>query len=312
MKQLSKKAVVVYAAVSAAAGLLLSVVRSLLSVSALDPGIEMYRMGSGADIMHIVFFCFAVLAFSVYIPARRGVPEVSLHRTEKGILFPTLFTAFMLLAYDIVLILNLVKEQFRSISPLLGKSPTSATGQSVVTLPSAIFLVLMIVAAIPASVYYFKCANAERSSKASLAGFATAPVVWFILFSLHTYFDFTLAFNSPVKIIRIISILSFLFYTIQEARYQVGAPIPALYFATGNLSVLFGLSVSISDAVLYGKGIIFLREGYLVPSFMFFFSLYVLFRLLSVGNAAAVGDTEESADAPAADTDAENDSTEIN
>ena len=313
MKQRSVRTTRLYALFSAAAGLLLGIARILISRTGMDPGIEMYRLDcTAANFLHIALIVCGVLAFSVMLPVRRNAPVIRCEKPSKPSMYFSLFTAFMLLAYDLILVLNLARDDFAGIGPLIGRTPLSMTGQATVTLASAIFLSLLILAAVPASVFYFKCAYVEQGKEGSFAGFSTAPVVWFILYALHNYFDPAVAFNSPVKVLRLVVILVFMLYAIQEARFIVGAPIPYLYYAAADLALLFGFMISISDAVLYAMNIISLPEGYLMPALAFFLTLYVLARVLSAEEApvsdavpAEPAEAEVSeADIPAADTSA--------
>ena len=314
MKKLSVRTTRLYALFSAAAGIILGIARILISRTGMDPGIEMYRLDcTAANVLHTAFIVCGILAFSVFLPARlKAAPVIRCEKPSKPSMYFSLFTAFMLLAYDLILVLHLARDDFAGIGPLIGRTPLSMTGQATVTLASAIFLSLLIIAAIPASVFYFKCAYVEEGKEGSFAGFSTAPVVWFILYALHNYFDPAVAFNSPVKVLRLVVILVFMLYSIQEARFIVGAPIPHLYYGAADLALLFGFMISISDAALYAMNIVSLPEGYLMPALALFLTLYVLSRVLSAQEAETAdavpaetaGAEASEAGTPAADTSA--------
>ena len=292
MKTLTRKQILGYTAFSAAAGLLLAAARAVISLSHLEPGIEMYAQGTVLPtILHtVIILCAIAVCTCALRPFSDNAAADDISAVSPLTQFAAMFTGFLLLAYDFYLIYGAAADNWAAIGPLIGKPQTAA-----VTLPSAIFTLSLMILAIPAAICFFK--TAQGNLKPSYPFFATITVVWLVMFALHAYFDASIAFNSPTKILRILTFLVLAIYAIQETRRSLDIPMPRIYFPTACLAVLLGLSHAVSDAVLLGAEKITLPEGYLGIAVELAYVLYILSRLLYLGMAkptpAAVAPDEE-------------------
>lgn len=278
MKTLSRKQILRYTAVSAAAGLLLAVVRIIVSMAYLEPGIEMYAHGTPLPaILHTaIILCAVAVCTAGFCRLYDNSAAANTAAASQLTLFSSMFCGFLLLAYDLYLIYDVASADWEAIGPLIGRAPTAT-----VTMASAAFTLLLMLFAIPAAIYFFK--TAQGSPKPSDPFFATATVVWLVLFALHAYFDASIAFNSPTKILRILTMLALAIYAIHETRRTLEIPMPRVYFPSAFLAVLLGLTHAVSDAVLLGAGKIALQEGYLGIAVELAYVLYILSRLLYLG-----------------------------
>lgn len=289
MKTPTKKLILGYTAFSAAAGLVLAILRSVISLSHLEPGIEMYAHGTLLPtVLHLVIALCAIAVCTVGLrplydnPATQKDAPIS-----QFTLFSSMFCGFLLLAYDLFLVYETASSNWDAIGPLIGRPQTAA-----VTLASATFTLCLMLFAIPAAICFLK--TAQGKIKPSHPFFETAVVIWLVMFALHAYFDASIAFNSPTKILRILTVLALALYAICETRRSLDIALPRVYFPVAFLSVLLGLTHAISDAVLLGAGKIVLAEGYLGIAVELAYVLYILARLLQlcVSKAPITADTE--------------------
>lgn len=279
MKTLSQKHILLYTALSLIAGLLLAVLRTVISDAALERGVELYAQGTVADdVLHIATaICVLILFSSMLLPYSRN-PAADIRRTSPLTVFAATFTGFMILAFDLILLYNNVRGNWVALAPLLGKPATGT-----VTMASAAFLFCLMLTAIPAAIFFFKVAAVDAWEKPSFPVFSTFSIVFFTLFALHVYFDTTTAMNSPMQIMRMLSLLSFVLYAIHETRRILGIPMPRWYFVFAFSALLFGTVVTLSDAILYVKGVIRLTDGFLGVAIGLAYLVYILSRLLYLG-----------------------------
>ena len=280
MKTLSRKQILGYTAFSAAAGLLLAGMRAAVSMAYLEPGIEMYKHGTPLPaVLHAaIILCAIAVCSAGFCRLRENTAAENTAAVSQFTTFSSMFSGFLLLAYDLYLIYEAASSNWNAIGPLIGRPPPAS-----VTMASAVFTLFLMILAIPAAIYFLKAA--QGTSSPSLPFFATTTVIWFVLFALHAYFDASIAFNSPTKVLRILTVLALAIYAIHETRRLLDIPMPRVYFPSAFLAVLLGLTHAISDAVLLGAGKIALQEGYLGIAVELAYVLYILSRLLYLGTA---------------------------
>lgn len=290
MKTLTRKQILCYTAFSVGAGLVLAILRTVISLAHLEPGIEMYAHNTVLPtILHtVIILCVLVVCSSgirrLYDnPAAEADAPIS-----QFTLFASMFCGFLLFAHDLFLIYETASANWDAIGPLIGRPQTAA-----VTMASATFTLCLMIFAIPAGISFLKTAQGNR--KPSHPFFETMVVVWFVMFALHAYFDASIAFNSPTKIMRILTLLALTMFAICETRRSLDTAMPRVYFPAAFTAVLLGLTHAISDAVLLGAGKIVLAEGYLGIAVELAYVLYILSRLLQlciVRNASVNADNE--------------------
>ena len=292
MKTLTRKQILGYTAFSAAAGLILAAARAVISLSHLEPGIEMYAQDTILPtVLHtVIILCAIAVCSAGFRSYADNSAADNIGAVSPLTQFASMFTGFLLLAYDFYLIYGAAADNWAAIGPLIGKPQTAA-----VTLASAVFTLCLMILAIPAAICFFK--TAQGNLKPSYPFFATLTVVWLVMFSLHAYFDASIAFNSPTKILRILTFLVLAIYAIQETRRSLDIPMPRIYFPSAFLAVLLGLTHAVSDIVLLASAKIALPEGYLGIAVELAYVLYILSRLLYLGTTKPKSaDTDEEAE----------------
>ncbi len=298
MKILSRKHILLYTAAAAILGLVFAIVRTAVSLSTLEPGIELYVQGSAADdILHaVIAVCVLLLCSSALLPFSDG-PTADIRRTSPLTLFAATFSGFMIVAFDLILLYDTAMDGWKALGPLLGKPPSGG-----ITMPGAVFLLCLMLSAIPAAIYFFKVAAAGACDKPSFPVFSTFTIVFFILFALHVYFDTTTAMNSPMQIMRMLALISFVLYATHETRRILGIAMPRFYFAFAFTALFFGTVVSVSDMVLYIKNAITLKDGYLGLAIQIAYVIYILSRLLVLGTVPSNATEAEAVKKELSDT----------
>ncbi len=202
--------------------------------------------------------------------------------------FSSMFMGFILCAFFFWRLRDLAGSHWTALAPLLGRRVSADSG---VTMASAIFTLCFLLSLLPAAIFFFKAAFLDgRISPA--AGFCAVFAVFFLaLLILYTYFDNTLAFNSQVKMLRLLTLICFALFAAQETRWLFGMPEHGRFFVTASLASMLGLTLAISDLVLFAQGKIALQDGYIAIALEIGYALYAFSRLLS----AAV---EKDADTP--------------
>lgn len=278
MKTLTRKQILGYTAFSAATGILLAAARAAVSLTSLESGIEMYAHGTVLPaVIHVLIVLCAIAVCTAGI--RRLCDNSAADNDappSQFTMFSAMFCGFLLLAYDLYLIYETASANWNAIGPLIGRPQTAA-----VTMASAVFTLCLMVFAIPSAIAFFKTAQGVR--RPSQPFFETMTVIWLIMFALHAYFDATIAFNSPTKILRILTLLALALYAIFETRRSLDIPLPRIYFPAAYLAILLGLTHGISDAVLLAAGKIVLPEGFLGIAVELAYVLYILSRMLYLG-----------------------------
>ena len=278
MKTPSRKLILIYTAIAMGAGLLMGIVRTVVSNLYLDTGIELYAPQSIPPIvMHVLLVLFAVIVCtSGMLPLHKNRAAVSMEAPSQLTLFSSMFTGFMLLAYDFFLIYDISADNWIALSPLFGRTPTGS-----VTLASASFTMLLLLFALPAAAFFLRAA--QGCQKPSQSVLCTLTVIWFVLFALRFYFDSAVAFNSPTKILRILAILTMAFYAIHENRRILGIAMPRIYFPATYLALFVCTVHLLSDVCLLASRKIVAQDGYIGLAVEFAYLIYILSRVLYLG-----------------------------
>lgn len=277
MKTISRKQLLGYTIFAVTAGIVLAIVRIYVSLDSLEPGIELYKQGEVADnILHGAVICIALLLFSCMLLPLKDNPAAEAKGTSPLTVFASTLCGFMMIAYDLIYIYDASKTNWAILGPIIGHPRSTWT----VAPASAFFALALMVLTIPAAIYFLKTASSKVKEKPSYAVFATFAIIWFILFALHAYFDSSTALNSPPKVLRILTLLSFIMYASHETRCIFRIALPRWYLSFAYLAVFLGTLNSISDLILYRKGYIHLSDGYLGIAVELAYVLYILSRLL--------------------------------
>lgn len=81
--------------------------------------------------------------------------------------------------------------------------------------------------------------------------FSIAPIIFFLLFATHIYFDTTLPLNAPNKVVDLLAIVSAMLFFTAEARLSLGREKWRLYISLGLLSAAFTAYSSLPALVNY-------------------------------------------------------------
>ena len=142
MKTPSRKLILIYTAIAMGAGLLMGIVRKVVSNLYLDTGIELYAPSSIPPIvMHVLLvFCAVIVATSGMFPLHKNHAAASMETPSQFTLFSSMLTGFMLLAYDFFLVYDISSDNWAALRPLFGHAPTgSVTLASAVPMPLIAF-----------------------------------------------------------------------------------------------------------------------------------------------------------------------------
>ncbi len=115
--------------------------------------------------------------------------------------------------------------------------------------------------------YYFAVAFSGKSKSNFITFLSFFPVIWTLLFLMCLYFDRSGVINSPVKVLRQVSLIVFMLYSLFESRASLGKSKPIIYFILSNLTVIFLSSAFVPE-------IIYILQGTLELTVEAVFSIY--------------------------------------
>ena len=197
-----------------------------------------YSLGSTAEtVTGWALFVATLLLFScVFLVKKnesRAIRAIAPGRTLSSLLFSLAGGAFVV--YSVWLALHLPPQY---------------------TLSSGVVYVVLFLA-IPCCAYFLFSAVSQSRKNPLLTILGFAPVLWFCFVVIHLYFDRTTAINNPVKTLVQLSLIVIMLFFLFELKCRVGKNGESLWFAFGLLSVLYGLSTSLSLLIAEGsKGIL--------------------------------------------------------
>jgi len=258
------------------------IARVLISAASLDTTTAHYAQGVAAPIiLHAaIAVFFAVLVCAAFLIPKKELPSAYTSLSQDTVT-ASVFVAFLMLAYDGVLFLRRMANSSTNAMVLVDNGNGTTAGK--------LFAYFLLIIAVPAALYFlllaFKSKRIDGVLKApdgAAFGILSAmPLLWCIAFVLNTYFENTIAFNSPIKVFRILVMLVLMFFAIQDSRMVIGIPMPRLYLISALFAVFFAPLHAVSEAILYAKGYIFLSEGYLSLGVELCYAFYILTRLFA-------------------------------
>ncbi len=130
-----------------------------------------------------------------------------------------------------------------------GKNIISTVTDPAMTTIEKLKLTCVIVAVL-VSIYYFSAALSGKTKSGFVSFMSFFPVIWALLFLMCLYFDRSGVINSPVKVLRQVSLIIFMLYCLFESRASLGRSKPIIYFIFSNLAVIF-LSIAFVPEIIY-------------------------------------------------------------
>lgn len=176
---------------------------------------------------------------------------------SKCVTFAGIFLGIMILLYDVTLVIDMANNHWSAIAPLIGRAPLGSNTAS------AVLTLVHLLSALPAALYFFKSATAMGKPSPAYGVLASTPAIWCLLTTLTLYFRMDVAYNSPTKLLRLISLVVFLLWQVQEGRALLGIPKRGLLAGFGAAATVLTLTCGISDLALYAMGVISLPCGYI-------------------------------------------------
>lgn len=282
MPEKSRKVLNAYWIAAILLTLLFVVARTVITLTYLDTEKELYPADClPVTVLHIaiaavtVFLCTA--AFAVQKGSRIDPYADSAPASSMLTVFSAILSAFTLV---VSLILS---------APMLLQTVQGPTAQqalySTATLNEfsnvqRVFSVLLCVSIIPSAIYFFCVSSMRRQKNSVLALLSMCVVLYHAFLIVSTYFDISVAVNSPVKLFNHIALIFSMLFFLGEARYYIGMVQPRVYLFFAYPALFLTALSAVPDFIVNlqkaGGG---LSVSMIQCAVQIAFSLYILSRL---------------------------------
>ena len=243
-QRIDTKKLLLYAAGTLALSLILIAVRVVLLLSYFDPNIQQYALNTSSPLyFHAALCVAAAILLTSYFAFRKKSVSVNFSAPTQTTVFAASLCAFMLIAY---IILEIYEQFSTNFSFILYFQNFAKYEQKCREL---IFKGALVLLAVPSSVYFFRVASSSGKNKKSLGFLSFCPILWIMILLISTYFDLSVAYNNPNRILNQMALIGSMLYFVGESRYQLHIEKPHLYIPLALLSVLL-LSVSTIPTVI--------------------------------------------------------------
>ena len=255
----AKKAYKVFYAAATVITLLFTAASVYMFLFRYDFNLHYYTRGTLPALFKLAF-AGAVLLIII-------LPLILLRRAQadklpSGGTLETVFSAysgFAFLGSAVILFMNLLRGEAAMMPENIAGSLTIAF-----TLLTGFFFIFNIFAA-----------KADRL----MCWLSLGPVVWGIVYVMAMYFTKKLPINCEPQIIRMMAILAFLLYMLQEIRFRIEKQSVGAYAGFGFAAVMLGLSASLPYICKYFTDKTFISSDVIYSFCMLGASLYVFSKL---------------------------------
>lgn len=218
------------AALSAAAALL----QTYLFYAYYEEGLNLYKTGATKPgVFYIGVFICALFCASAYFILKKSETKI-LPPPDRFIIFTAILSGFQLAASVMFNVFYYVSGTYTGMTALRAA---------------------VLIAAIPASVYFIITALSSKPKRNVLMLCCFSTIIWATVYLMSIYFDMSSPLNSPIRILNQLALITIMLYFTFEARYLLGKPKPRLYFPAALLAMLFISMASGSDMFLTFAGI---------------------------------------------------------
>ncbi len=275
MKQ-TKRIPMLLIILSAAASLLFTASRTVLSLVFLDAEYGVYEHGAILpQIFSGVLLAVTILLgiFSLlHAPKRQADFKIPVN---DATIFICCLCAFLLAADAILTIYNIATSGAPSI-----------------------FEIIELVAAVPAVLFFF--GTIKKDAKPIPLTFASFfPIAWCSICLIRVYFDNTLLHTSPIKIFSELAFLAAMVYFLMESRILLQIVKCKIHFAVSLIAPIFLLTSSVPNIILADKMMRAESDSYIRTILIAVFALFIYVR--TVMYVLAPDKTASDTDVPPAE-----------
>ena len=243
-QRIDTKKLLLYTVGTLALSIILIAVRLYLLLSYFDPDAQQYVMNVASPLYFNAALCVAVLIlFSAFFVFRKKSAAVDFASPTQATVFTASLCAFMMIAYIILEIYAQYTTHFSFISYFQEFAKYEQKCRQF------IFKFALVLLAVPCVFYFFRVASSSDKNKKRIGFLSLFPILWIMILLIYTYFDLTVSYNNPNRILNQMALISSMLYFVGEARYQLKIEKPSLYLSVSFISVLL-LSVSTIPTVI--------------------------------------------------------------
>ena len=255
----AKKAYKIFYAAATVISLLFTVASVYMFLFRYDFTLHYYVRGTLPTVFKLAFACAALLLIilPLILLRRAEVTKLPSGGTPETVF--SAYTGFAFLGSAVILFMNLLRGEAAMMPENIAGSLTLA-----LTLLTGFFFIFNIFAS-----------KADRL----MCWLSLAPAAWGILYVMAMYFTKKLPINCEPQIIRMMAILAFLVYMLQEIRFRIDKPNVGVYAGFGFAAVMLGLSASLPYICRYVIDRTFISSDVIYSFCMLGISLYVFAKL---------------------------------
>ena len=265
--------------VSVVLAIISAVVRSVLTVTALDTAYGVYEHGNALPTVYHIILAISLLVLVAFalIKAPRRSPEYIRSQCQLTA-FTSCVCAFMLTASTLINAYNAVYYIVENYSFLMQyeKANTFMSNEA-----PLIFSIIEICFAIPSIVYFLELAFSQAKRAPLLALTSFAPIAWCALCLVRIYFDSTALMVSPNKIISELTLLATMIYFLSEVRFHIGTASHKVYLASALTAPILLITSAVPNLLFAKELSISQTDNSMVYAIYLVFALFIWARLFA-------------------------------
>lgn len=235
---------------SVALAIISVVMRSVLTLTALDTAYGVYEHGNVLPTVYHAVLAVALIALAIFAAAKAPKRSPEYIRPQCSFTtFASCVCAFMLIANTFVSAYNAIHYIVENYYLLAGydKVKLFMTNEA-----ALVFSIIEICFAIPSIIYFIGLVRSQTKRTGVLALSSLFPIARCAICLIRVYFDNTALQVSPNKIMCELAFLAAMIYFLAEARSQLGTVNHKVYLASAGIAPVL-LTTSAIPNLLFAK-----------------------------------------------------------
>lgn len=235
---------------SVALAVVSTVVRSVLTLTALDTTYGVYKHGNILPTVYHAVLATALVALVIFAVCKAPKRSPEYTRPQSA------FTTFASCVCAFMLIANTLISAYHTIYYIVENHAILAEYDKLKLFMTdeapLVFSIIEICFAIPAIIYFIGLVGSQTKRTGVLALTSLSPIAWCALCLIRVYFDNSALQVSPNKIMSELAFLAAMIYFLSEARAQLGTINHKIYLASAGIAPVL-LTTSAVPNILFSR-----------------------------------------------------------
>jgi len=239
----------------------MTVVRISLTIKKLDVSYGVYRQGEFTPTFYHIMLALISVALIVngILTAKWSKTAVTVPKIGDFSIFSSCISGFMLIASTVLSLYNILVS---------GDKPS-------------LLQAFMLIFSIPAAVFFFALTKSKVRSRNLMTVLSFFPTAWCAAYLIIVYFDASVLYISPNRILHHMALLSIMVYFLAESRYLLDDAKPWLFCAAGSVAPMLILVSAVPNMILPSYLSIADSDSFICYAAEAVMALFILSRLYS-------------------------------